>query len=272
MLRTSALYAISADVRLEVNNIKKHVKELISEFSDKKVFTREMLKSFYKTRTKDLKDSSFSWVVYHLCEDKVIQRLGYNMFQLYNKETMRIRFNPSQSDDLSKIALSVTTKFPLLTFSVWELWMLNEFLNHQIERNIIVLDVEKHFEESVIDAIKVDLNSPILYKPNQKELDLYSGYVTVIVSPLIKEAPKSTGENIIAPLEKILVDIFSNKSLQNSISIGEYSNIFEGAFSKYLVDEKSMFRYARRRKKEQEILSFIHNNTSIHLLMEELND
>ena len=255
-------------MRTEVSNIEKYVSELISEFSGEKVFSREKLKVFYKAHEKDLKDSSFNWTIYHLCEDKVVQRLGYNMFQLYNDKAVRNLYNPTPSEDLLRISDFVTAKFPLLTFSIWEFWMLNEFLNHQFERNAIVIDVEKFFEESVFEAIKTEFDLPVLYKPTQRDLDLYSGHVTALIFPLTSEAPKSNREKTIAPLEKILVDLFSNKTLQSVISFGEYPNIFEGAFSKYLIDEKAMFRYARRRKTNEDILKFIHSNTSIHLLTE----
>lgn len=259
-------------MRTEVSNIEKYVSELISEFAGEKVFSREKLKTFYKAHKKDLKDSSFSWIIYHLCEDKVIQRLGYNMFQLYNDETIRNLYNPTLSEALLKISDSVAAKFPLLTFSIWEFWMLNEFLNHQFEKNAIVIDVEKLFEESVFEAIKTGFDLPVLYKPNQRDLDLYSGYVTVLVFPLTREAPKNNKAQTIAPLEKILVDLFANKTLQSVISFGEYPNIYEGAFSKYLIDEKALFRYARRRKIDEDIRKFIHSKTSIHLLTEVSND
>lgn len=251
-----------------MSNINKYVNDLISEFSGEKVFSRENLKIFYKAREKGLKDSSLSWIIYHLCRDKVIQRLGYNMFQLYNANAVRILYNPTPSEDLLKISDSVTAKFPLLTFSIWEFWMLNEFLNHQFERNVIVIDVEKRFEESVFEAIKTEFDLSVLYKPNQRDLDLYAGQVTALVFPLTNEAPKNSKEKTIAPLEKILVDLFANKTLRSVISFGEYPSIFENAFSKYLIDEKALFRYARRRKTDGDIQQFIHSKTSVHLLSE----
>jgi hypothetical protein len=246
--------------------------ELISEFSKAKTISRDQIKAFYKSHISDLKESSFSWMVYHLCKDKVIQRVGYNTFQLYNNETKRLVFNPTPSDNALNLIELISNKFPLLTFSVWEMWMLNEFVNHQFEKNVIFIDIEKRYEESVFDEIKTELDYPILLKPDEKELDLYSGHITGVIFSLTQEAPKNSSQKTLAPLEKILVDIFANKEIKNILSFGEYTNIFEGAFSKYIIDEKSMFRYARRRRKEQEILEFIKNKTSVQLLTEVFSD
>lgn len=251
----------------------KHANELLFEFSNEETFSRATLKSFYNARIENLKDSTFNWIVYNLCKDKIIQREGRNIYQLYNSSKTRIPFHPLFSNELSMVDNLIAMKFPMLKFSIWELWMLNEFLNHQLEKNIIISDVEKNFEESVFEGIKHDLEFPILFKPNQKEIDYYSAYVTAAVFPLTQEAPKRKDETQIAPLEKILVDLFANKLFESVISFGEYPNIFEGAFSKYLIDEKAMFRYARRRKKDQDLLAFIKNRTSIRLITEgRIND
>lgn len=58
---------------------------------------------------------------------------------------------------------------------------------------------------------------------------------TVVVQKLISEAPKPiTGHS--APLEKLLVDLFSKKLTGKLISRSEYQRIYEDAFSKYRVD------------------------------------
>jgi hypothetical protein len=107
----------------------------------------------------------------------------------------------------------------------------------------------------------------VLYKPTQREFDFYADNLTAAVFPLTSEAPKNK-QNKVAPIEKILVDLFANKSLRSIVSFGEYPIIFEDAFAKYTVDEKALFRYACRRKADQTIVEFIHRSTSISLLTE----
>ena len=45
--------------------------------------------------------------------------------------------------------------------------------------------------------------------------------------------------------------------LLESISESEYPNIFEDAFSRYVVDENRMFRYAKRRKANPEAYAYV---------------
>lgn len=44
--------------------------------------------------------------------------------------------------------------FDEIQFQIWELRMLNEFLNHQLTTNVILVEVEKGYEEFIFDSIK----------------------------------------------------------------------------------------------------------------------
>ena len=53
------------------------------------------------------------------------------------------------------------------------------------------------------------------------------------------------------------------------IERAEYPAVYEEAFSKYLIDQKKMFRYARRRGVEEEMKEFIRTSTNIKLITKE---
>ena len=89
---------------------------------------------------------------------------------------------------------------------------------------------------------------------------MYSGVVTVSVLPLTSEAP-TNGYN--ASLEKLLVDLFANKLIDKIISRGDYPGIFEEAFTRYNINLNMMLRYAKRRNKADEVMSFIKHQTNI---------
>jgi hypothetical protein len=72
-------------------------------------------------------------------------------------------------------------------------------------------------------------------------------------------------------LVKLLVDLFSLKLVGHLLQRAEYPAIFEEAFSKFLIDEKKMLRYARRRSLEKDVLYFIDHKTNIMLLTERNN-
>lgn len=81
---------------------------------------------------------------------------------------------------------------------------------------------------------------------------------------LISETPKPVMGHSVT-LEKLLVDLFSKKLTGKLISRSEYPGIYEGAFSRYSIDETKMFRYARRRHLESEIRTFIKEETNVEL-------
>ena len=88
---------------------------------------------------------------------------------------------------------------------------------------------------------------------------------------LLSEAPKAKSDIKGCSLEKLLVDLFSNKLTGQLVERAEYPEIYEEAFRKYYIDEKKLFRYARRRNLEKEIRDFIKKETNIQLFTEEGN-
>lgn len=67
----------------------------------------------------------------------------------------------------------------------------------------------------------------------------------LVIQRLLSETSKPEADMRGCVLEKLLVDLFSNKLTGQLIERAEYAGIYEEAFRKYYVDEKKMFRYAR---------------------------
>jgi hypothetical protein len=66
-------------------------------------------------------------------------------------------------------------------------------------------------------------------------------------------------------LEKLLVDIFSNKILFNTYQGSELVHIFNAANNKYTIDFSKMLSYATRRSKKTQLIEFINTKTDIKL-------
>lgn len=102
--------------------------------------------------------------------------------------------------------------------------------------------------------------------------DLYYRYRAddmIVVQKLVSGAPGALPGTNQASLEKLLVDIFSNKLTGQLIERAEYRQIYEDAFGKYAINESAFFRYAGRRHLDQDIREFIVNETNIKLRLEE---
>ena len=168
------------------------------------------------------------------------------------------------SDTAKTISTQIHEAYPLVDFQIWELYQMNEFVNHQMARNTISVDVEDMLDESVFDLL-FEKYPHVLHNPSLEQYYKYAGEETIIVRNLISEAPPAVGEFKQASLEKMLVDLFGRGISGSLISRSEYQAIYEDAFKKYNINQAKMFRYARRRGIEKTIIDFIHTNTDIIL-------
>ena len=207
--------------------------------------------------------------IYHilklLCETGEITRTSKGHFDL----TGKTNYTYNLSDTAKAISSAVHEKYPLVDFQIWELYQMNEFVNHLIARNTIFVEVENMLDESVFNML-FERYPHVLLNPSTNEYYKYAGEETIIVSKLISEAPPSYGEYRQVSLEKLLVDLFGRGLSGNIISPAEYPAIYEDSFKKYNINQAKMFRYARRRGIEQEIRRYISKETDIEL--EKAND
>ena len=142
---------------------------------------------------------------------------------------------------------------------------MNDFVNHQIAKNVIFIEAEAMLVDTVYEMLHekfpyamIEPDTNAFYKQRAPETD-------IIVQRLITEAP-TPNEGHSSPLEKLLVDLLSKKLSGNLIERSEYPCIYEDIFRKYLIDETKMFRYAKRRHLYDNLLSFINTQTDIKLM------
>ena len=91
----------------------------------------------------------------------------------------------------------------------------------------------------------------VLYKPNRTEFSRYWTRGCVVVLELISQAPLSSAQPHEITMEKLLVDIIADKSIEATYSPAELPEIFENVRKNYRVDVKKMNRYAGRRGKAE---------------------
>lgn len=168
------------------------------------------------------------------------------------------------SDSASAVAMAIQQQYPLIDYQIWELYQLNEFVNHQFARNTIFVDVEAMQSETIFRLL-FEHYPHVLLNPTIDEYYRYMGQETIVVRELITESPQSYGEDHQASIEKILVDLFGKGLLADMVERAEYPGIYETAFAHYTIHTQRLFRYARRRGVERRIREFIANNTNIHL-------
>lgn len=218
-------------------------------------FTRNDFALAYKAENKEASDSSCRFVLQKLLDSGSIARVGRNTYRI-NDKTSR-KYNHEYSALANSVAGKIQEFYPELNFRIFELVQLNEFVNHQIAHNALFIFVEGDLGEYVFDTLKEEYAGRILLNPNADMYHQYWADDMLVIKKLITEAPKGTGEFWHTDLEKLLVDIVSDKLLRSCVNQGEYKTIFTQAFKDFYIDESQLFRYARRRNAKAKVLEQI---------------
>ena len=223
-------------------------------------FTTGDFVEMLKTESPDIGRSTVFYLLKRLCDTGVIARTCKGHFDTSRKRIYHFELSETAKD----ISVAIQEQFPLVDFRIWELYQMNEFVNHQLSRNIIFVEVENILDESIFQLL-FEKYPHVLHNATMNEYYKYAGEETIIVRKLISEAPPSVGRYKQASLEKILVDLFGRGISGSVISRSEYRAIYEDSFQKYKINQPKMFRYARRRGIEKTIDDFIHEKTNITL-------
>lgn len=237
--------------------MEKYIEKYINNNKD---FTTQ---EFYETvliNNPNIKESTFYRILNSMCNEGYISRVSRGHYTSSIKEKYTYELSSSMED----IIFYIQKEYPLVDYQVWELYQLNEFVNHQISKNTIFVEVEPMLCESVFNLLFKKYRY-VLYNPTIDEYYKYMGEDTIVVRKLISEAPIADSKGKQAILEKILVDLFEKGLLGNMIERAEYPNILEAAFDRYNINQSKLFRYARRRGLEKSIKQFINRYTNVKL-------
>ena len=107
---------------------------------------------------------------------------------------------------------------------------------------------------------------PVFIQPEGKEIEryIYETESTIILQSLISKAPTQKVDTIpTITLEKMLVDIYCDKKLFAAFNGSELIHIINNAHSRYSIDFTKLLNYAKRRRREVDILEFLSTKTNI---------
>ena len=212
------------------------------------------------------KETQLRYLMGTLQDSEVIVRVGRNQYKKAGKEPKKSIFTGAYSPAALQVIQYMQERFPLLSYRVWELTWLNEFFNHQLAHNQIIVEVEKDGCDYVFSSLVEKFPGRVLLRPRAQEIVHYGIDDGIIIDRLVTDAPKSDGEPYQVPLEKLIVDLFANKNLM--LSKGDYPSAIEMMFAKYRIDQVSMLRYARRRNKVKDVFGFLRGKTTIELMVQ----
>lgn len=186
----------------------------------------------------------------------MIQRIGRGLYKI-GKE---ISFIPDIGRREVTIYNQLKSDLPYLDCCIWNLEAIKEFVQHIPSVKFTIVEVERQSVESAYYLLE-EKYKYVFYKFSK---DLRNAYVhgvqnAILVRPLVTEAPvQETGKVKTTTLEKLLVDIMFDDEFEFLRGF-EMTHIFRNAFEKYTINQSKMLRYAARKQKKVEILTFLKN-------------
>ena len=178
-----------------------------------------------------------------------IVRAGWGRYSLPKKRMYRHQYSESAID----VVKTISDDYDGLDFQVFELRQLNSFMNHQMAHNTIFVAIENDLVDYVFESLWKTYPGRVMLKPKADQYYRYRQDDGIVVGRLPSETPKGIDEPWMSRLEKILVDVFTDKLVSQIVPDGEKEAIIDGAFSDYMIDENTMIRYAKRKGTEEKI-------------------
>ncbi|MDO4283905.1 MAG: hypothetical protein Q4C60_01090 [Eubacteriales bacterium] len=230
--------------------------EVLDHIDNKKTYSHKELIEELKMLKTDLAESTYHWAISGLVRSGALIRQGYDSYAL-SSSLPKEEYIPMYSDTAGKLMEVISEKYPYIQFTVFETVLMNEFLNHLISQNTIFLQIEKESSIYVFRFLQELGHKNVMYKPSKKEFNLYWSRDCVVVTDMISEAPLRADAPHSIMLEKMLVDMSSDKLIVAAYSKGEFPDVLEQAQSRYLLNKVRMLRYARRRNREEVLLKYL---------------
>ena len=188
-----------------------------------------------------------------LSEGQII-RTGWNRYALSGEKK---KYSHEYSGFAKELAKDISSAFPEVLFQVFELTQLNSFMNHLIGRNTIFVSVENGLESLLFDRLWQSYEGRVMLKPGYEQYSRYYVDDLIVVGRLPSESPKGFDAPWQIRLERILVDLATDRLLGRIVPESEKDNVFHNAFDSYLVDADTMVRYAKRKGASKKILDIL---------------
>jgi hypothetical protein len=242
--------------------LQKFIEQQLNEtFKDKASFTKEDLERFFKNFEPDLNEHTFLSRIRALKTKNFITQLNRNVYTLSSKK----EFSPDIGKELVELGLLIMDFFwRQEPYCIWDSSWINQFSRHQAVKNIYIVEADKFELLSLFNFLKDKGWENAFLNPGKEILYLYTreNEVPIVIKPLVSRSPlvgkEYNSKKLTVPsLEKILVDIYTDVFIFANIQGAELETIFEKAISRYAVNFTTLFAYARRRNKEEQIKLYL---------------
>lgn len=219
--------------------------EVITTLPEAKTLNRNEILDFLKSKGENISRQSLCWLIDEGIKNKLLFKVGPDSYS--RKDDSRKFYNPVYSEAAKELCNVMEKQYPELQFSIFETLLLNEFVNHMISLNCIVLFIEKDLCSFTFDLLKERYPGKVLYNPKTEDIERYKAENTIILANAVSEAPANKEKPHSVTLEKLLVDCVADKAIKALIPSSEISNIYENSRILYRIDINKIKRYSKRR-------------------------
>jgi len=243
-----------------MKSLKTTSEDIINKFGYGTPFSSKVLFELYKMNEDELNEGTFRWRVYELRKEGLLRSLKRGVYILDHKK----KFQPEISRSTKILYNMIKNKFPYINASVWDTSWLDNYMNHQLYNSFTIFEVDREVVSAVFNILK---NKKDIVYMNPSEIDVENYILSndaIIIKPLFKEAPVQNCGNVKVPkLEKILVDLYFDKTLLVSYKGNEMKNIFKRTFEEYEINLTTLYRYARNRGIKGKIRDYIQQEIGV---------
>lgn len=217
---------------------------------------KQLSKAIQEEAGKPINDSSFFARLKKKTEAGELVRVGKGVYAKSNLPVFDYElFSPSAREAHAFLMDEYRGR---IEFAVYEITILNRFLNHLIAGSTTIVDVPREFAENVFFALQDQGFRNVLLNPTEDENYRYNHNdgETIIVKGTSSRSPidKKKGKVL---LEKLLVDIVSDKRLRYFFEGAEVGPAVEEIVTNYSLDYAKVRTYAKRRGCYEKLLQFI---------------
>ena len=203
-----------------------------------------------------LSRSSYILAASNLVRSGLLQHKGRNRYCLPS-DGKKKTYIPPYSLEAKMIRYQISTQAPLAEFTIFESFLLNQFFPHHIIRNTIFVQAKREASIFVFDYLREYTEKLVLFRPSADDYTRYWKPGAIIVKDWASEAPLNPDNPHDITIEKMLVDIFCDKTIQMVYNRADYPAIVRAAYERFSVDTPKLLRYAKKRHCEAEITAYI---------------
>ena len=223
------------------------IKELRNEYVHG-LISKEDLFDLYKKIYSNDNNKTFENMIGLLKQYEIITDYSNEYYVIMEKALYRIK----EQEELKKIYNIILKEYKDIKTIVWSTNILNEFTQHYIMNNYIVVETERFAVEMILTLLKEKLMKKYtivtenMYNENKNVF--LNNENLIIVKSLNSRAPLDKNKDgILEPtIEKIMIDLYKDK-LYEFVQGKELERIYTNIFDSYSINIKKLYSYAKDR-------------------------